>query len=149
MTTPNCTPYRDEILRHSDNGTERRPEAREQYAGCVHCMTAVTAALSGNVTGPSFDGRGAVPVRGAPRRKPAALPEAASGPWRMAARSWSGCSASGRAAVWVRRSDRPWSAPHDRTARLSSGTTQTSTRQIESFLAQLTHRSLLRALPLA
>src|SRR5437016_3548397 len=77
MTTQDCSPYRDEILRHFGNGTDLRPEAREHYAGCVHCMTAVTAALSGNLADSSSDGRGAVRVRGSAARKPAARPEAA------------------------------------------------------------------------
>jgi len=77
MTPPDCSPYRDEILCHFGNGTELRPEAREHYAGCVHCMTAVTAALSGNLAGPSRNGRGPIPVRGSAASKPVPLPEAA------------------------------------------------------------------------
>jgi hypothetical protein len=77
MTTQDCSPYGDEILRHFGNGTELRPEAREHYAGCVHCMTAVTAALSSNVAGTPLDGLGAGPVRGPAASKPVALPEAA------------------------------------------------------------------------
>ena len=77
MTTHDCSPYRDEILRHFGNGTEMRPGVQEHYADCVRCMTAVTAALSGNVAGPSPNGRGAVPVCGSAPRNSATLPEAA------------------------------------------------------------------------
>jgi hypothetical protein len=71
MTTHDCASYRDEIVHHFGNGRDLRAEAREHYSGCVHCMTAVTAALSGDVAATSCDGRG--PAEG----KPAALSEAA------------------------------------------------------------------------
>jgi hypothetical protein len=77
MTTPECSTYRNEILRHFINGTELRPEFREHYAGCVHCMTAVTAALHGNEAGGSANGRGAGAVRGSAARESATVPEAA------------------------------------------------------------------------
>ncbi len=77
MIAQDCGPYRDEILGHFGNGTDLRPEAREHYAGCVHCMTAVTAALSSKVVGPSRNGLGAGGVDGSARGKAAARPEAA------------------------------------------------------------------------
>ncbi len=77
MIAPDCGPYRDEILGHFGNGTELRPEAREHYAGCVHCMAAVTAALSCKVAVPSRNGLGAGGVVGSPAGRPAARPEAA------------------------------------------------------------------------
>ena len=77
MTTQECSPFRDEILRHFSNGTELRPEAREHYAACVHCMTAVTAALKGNVAGALANGRGAARVRGSSAKKSETLPAAA------------------------------------------------------------------------
>lgn len=77
MTTQDCSPYRAEILHHFGNGTELRCEAREHYIGCVQCMTAVTAALSGNVPVPSPNGRNAPPVGGPAGRKPATGSEAA------------------------------------------------------------------------
>ncbi len=72
MIAQDCAAYRDEILGHFGNGTALRPEAREHYAGCVHCMTAVTAALSGNVAGPSRNGLGAGGVDGSAGGKPEA-----------------------------------------------------------------------------
>jgi hypothetical protein len=77
MTAQDCSSYRNEILRHFANVTELRPEAREHYAACIHCMTGVTAALSGNVAGTSPDRRGAVRVPGVAAGKPPALPEEA------------------------------------------------------------------------
>jgi hypothetical protein len=71
MTSQDCVPYRAEILRHFDDGAGLRPEARAHYAGCVHCMTAVTAALSGKTNGLSPDGHGAA------ARTPTAVPDAA------------------------------------------------------------------------
>jgi hypothetical protein len=63
MTAQTCSAHRDVILDHFINGTELRTEARDHYGHCVHCMTAVTAALCTN--GPISRG------------KAAALPEAA------------------------------------------------------------------------
>jgi hypothetical protein len=77
MTTQDCSPYRDDILRHFVQGTKLRPEAREHYAACVHCMTAVTAALGNHRVGPSPDGQGAGPLPGSAGRNSAPLPEAA------------------------------------------------------------------------
>ncbi len=50
MSTPNCSPHRDVILRHFLTGSPLGPEARQHYAGCVHCMAATTAALTRNGT---------------------------------------------------------------------------------------------------
>jgi hypothetical protein len=77
MTTQDCSAYRDDILRHFGNGAELRPEARQHYAGCVHCMTAVTAALSSRARDTSLDGRSAEPVCGSAGKASAALPDAA------------------------------------------------------------------------
>jgi hypothetical protein len=71
MSAQDCSSYRDEILHYFGNGTALRPEAREHYAGCVHCMAAVTAALSGTVAAASLDGRGSA------NGKPAPLSDAA------------------------------------------------------------------------
>jgi hypothetical protein len=71
MTTPDCVPFRDEILHHFGDGTALRPEAHKHYAGCVHCMTAVTAALSGKVAGTLLNGANTDSVQGSAERKPA------------------------------------------------------------------------------
>jgi len=71
-------PCRDEILRQFVNGTALGAEARGHYATCVHCMTAVTEALSRNVAGPPPPrARGAVRTRGTSAGEPAAPPEPA------------------------------------------------------------------------
>lgn len=77
MTTPNCSPYRDEILRHFVNGSKLSREAGEHYTACVHCMTAVTTALSNNLADTPKDGQAEVRVRGTSRGKAATVPEAA------------------------------------------------------------------------
>lgn len=77
MTTRDCCPYRDAVLHHFTSGAALAPEGREHYAACVHCMTAVTAALSGNMADMSNDGPGAVRACASAPKKPVALPVAA------------------------------------------------------------------------
>jgi hypothetical protein len=50
MATPDCTPYRDEIVAHFLAQTPLPAELREHYAGCAHCIAAVTRGLSRGVT---------------------------------------------------------------------------------------------------